>query len=45
MWNWWRADLFRYIRVVTQHIPQLMQFGYEDSPFERDARAHELTRR
>jgi hypothetical protein len=27
---------------LTVHIPQLMQFGYEDSPFERDARAHEI---
>jgi len=26
---------------LAVHIPQLMQFGYEDSPFERDARAHE----
>ena len=29
---------------LAVHIPQLMQFGYEDSPFERDARAHEITR-
>ena len=27
------------------HIPQLMQFGYDDSPFERDARAHEIRSR
>jgi hypothetical protein len=27
---------------LAVHIPQLMQFGYEDSPFERDARAHEV---
>jgi hypothetical protein len=27
---------------LAVHIPQLMQFGYEDSPFERDARAHEI---
>ena len=30
---------------LAVHIPQLMQFGYEDSPFERDARAHEISRR
>ena len=29
---------------LAVHIPALMQFGYEDSPFERDARAHELRR-
>ena len=26
---------------LAAHIPDLMKFGYEDSPFERDARAHE----
>ena len=24
------------------HLPQLVEFGYEDSPYEVDARAHEL---
>jgi hypothetical protein len=27
---------------LAAHIPDLMQFGYDDSPFERDARAHEV---
>ena len=27
---------------LAVHVPALMQYGYEDSPFERDARAHEL---
>jgi len=26
---------------LAEHIGHLLQFGYEDSPFERDARAHE----
>jgi len=26
---------------LALHIPHLVQFGYDDSPFERDARAHE----
>jgi hypothetical protein len=25
----------------AEHIPALLRFGYADSPFERDARAHE----
>ena len=27
---------------LAEHIGDLLQYGYEDSPFERDARAHEL---
>ena len=27
---------------LAVHIPHLMKFGYDDSPFERDARAHEI---
>jgi hypothetical protein len=26
----------------ADHVPALLKFGYEDSPFERDARAHEV---
>ena len=26
---------------LARHIPDLMQHGYRDSPYERDARAHE----
>ena len=29
---------------LALHIPHLLQFGYEESPFERDARAHEIRR-
>jgi hypothetical protein len=29
---------------LAAHIPDLMRFGYGDSPFERDARAHEVAR-
>ena len=29
---------------LALHVPHLMQFGYDDSPFERDARAHEIRR-
>lgn len=28
-------------RFLEQHLRHLVRFGYEDSPFERDARAHE----
>ena len=28
----------------AEHIPALLRFGYADSPFERDARAHEAAR-
>jgi hypothetical protein len=27
---------------LAAHIPDLMRYGYRDSPFERDARAHEV---
>jgi hypothetical protein len=29
---------------LALHIPHLLQFGYDDSPFEQDARAHEIRR-
>lgn len=29
---------------LAQHLKDLAQFGYEDSPFEVDARAHEVDR-
>ena len=28
---------------LSAHLPQLVQFGYEDAPFEVDARAHEIS--
>ena len=27
---------------LAAHIPDLMRYGYRDSPYERDARAHEV---
>ena len=27
---------------LSRHIPDLMRYGYSDSPYERDARAHEV---
>ena len=30
---------------LAEHIPHLMQHGYEDSPYEVDARAHEVAAR
>ena len=27
---------------LARHLAHLVQYGYEDSPFERDARAHEM---
>jgi hypothetical protein len=27
---------------LARHIPDLLRYGYRDSPFERDARAHEV---
>ena len=29
---------------LAEHIPALLEHGYAGSPFERDARAHELRR-
>jgi hypothetical protein len=31
-------------QFLTQHLRDLAQFGYDDSPFEVDARAHEVDR-
>lgn len=30
---------------LQQHLADLARFGYEDSPFEVDARAHEVDHR
>jgi hypothetical protein len=30
---------------LAVHLPQLVEFGYEDSPYEVDARAHEVAAR
>lgn len=29
---------------LAEHLQHLVRFGYEESPFERDARAHEADR-